>query len=160
LMVSGDYFNVLGVRAALGRALLPEEERNSARAAVISHNFWQRHFGGDPDIIGRSVTLNNVEVAVVGVAPPRFAGTLIGLGCAIWVPLTVEAQMTPNGTAASGRMRDRGDRWLQAVARLKPGVTLAQANAELQSVARRVSEANGETPPTLARAKWLREQVL
>src|SRR5262249_56957174 len=90
LMVSGDYFNVLGVRAALGRALLPEEERNSARAAVISHNFWQRHFGGDPDIIGRSVTLNNVEVAVVGVAPPRFAGTLIGLGFDIWLPLTLE----------------------------------------------------------------------
>jgi len=160
LMVSCDYFNVLGVSAALGRALLSEEERNAARVAVISHNFWQRHFGGDPNIIGRPVTLNNVEVTVVGVAPPRFAGTFIGLGFDIWVPVTLEPQMTPRGTAGGDRMRDRRERWLQAVARLKPGVTLAQANAELQSVARRISEANGETPPTLARAKWLREQVL
>src|SRR5262249_54254469 len=148
LMVSGDYFDTLGVRAALGRALRPDEERNAAPVAVISHGFWQRRFGGDPGVVGRRVTLNHVEVTIIGVAPPRFVGTLVGLAFDFWIPVTLEPVMATErasrGIGSGDRLHDRRDRWLQAFARLKPGVTLAQANAELQVVARAVSAANGE----------------
>src|SRR5262249_3789773 len=148
LMVSGDYFDTLGVRAALGRALRPEEEREAAPVAVISHGFWQRRFGGDPGVVGRRVTLNHVEVTIIGVAPPRFVGTLVGLAFDFWIPVTLEPVMATErasrGIGSGDRLHDRRDRWLQAFARLKPGVTLAQANAELQVVARAVSAANGE----------------
>ncbi len=164
LMVSGDYFDVLGVRAALGRTLRPDEEKTSAPVAVISHGFWQRRLGGDPDIVGRRVILNSAEVTIIGVAPPRFVGTLVGLGFDFWIPVTLDPQVRSRGSSqgivGGDRLRDRGDRWLQGFARLKPGVTLAQANAELLMVARQVSEANGETPPVIARAKKLREQLL
>jgi predicted permease len=164
LMVSGDYFDVLGVRAAPGRALRLIDERDAAPVAVISHGFWQRRFGGDPAILGRRVTLNHVEVTIIGVAPPRFVGTLVGLAFDFWVPVTLQPRMTPEDASqrvgGGDRLHDRRDRWLQGFARLANGVTLAQANAELQVVARAVSEANGETPPVVARAKWLREQLL
>jgi len=164
LMVSGDYFDVLGVRAGLGRGLRPDDERDAVPVAVISHGFWQRRFGGDPAVVGRHVTLNQVEVTIIGVAPPRFVGTLVGLAFDFWVPVTLQLQVTPEGASqrvgGSDRLHDRRDRWLQGFARLADGVTLAQANAELQVVARSVSAANGETPPVVARAKWLREQLL
>ncbi len=160
LMVSGNYFDLLGVRALQGRTFLPDEERDAAPVAVVSHGFWQRRFGGDPNLVGRRVSLNNTEVTVVGVAPPRFVGTLVGLGFDVWVPLTLQPRVTPRGITNGDRLRERGDRWLQGFARLKPGVQLKQANAELLAVARQVSEANGETPPTIARAKKMREQML
>jgi predicted permease len=164
LMVSGEYFDVLGVRAAPGRALRPDDERDASPVAVISHGFWQRRFGGDQAIVGRRVTLNHVDVTIIGVAPPRFVGTLVGLAFDFWVPVTLQPLMTPEEASrrvgGGDRLHDRRDRWLQGFARLADGVTLAQANAELQVVARAVSAANGETPPVVARAKWLREQLL
>ena len=143
-MVSGNYFDVLKVPVALGRAFLPDDERSAAPVAVISHNFWQRRFGGDQKIIGRRVTLNNTEITVVGVTPPRFAGTVVGLGFDLWIP----ASLQPIVTSEPNRLLNRGDRWLQGFARLKPGISLAQARAEMEMLVRQISEASGEVPPS------------
>src|SRR5262245_35372947 len=141
-MVSGNYFDVLKVPAALGRVFLPDEEKNAAPIAVISHNFWQRRFGGDQAIIGRQVMLNNTEITIVGVTPPRFAGTVVGLGFDLWIPATLQ----PMVTSEPNRLLNPGDRWLQGFARLKSGITLAQARAEMEALARQISAANGEVP--------------
>src|SRR5215475_14019166 len=155
-MVSGNYFDVLKVPAALGRAFLPDEERSAAPVAVISHNFWQRRFGGDQTIIGRRVKLNNTDITIIGVAPPRFAGTVVGLGFDLWIPATLQ----PMVTSEPNRLLNRGDRWLQGFARLKPGVTLGQARAEMEMLARQISAANGEVPPVGAAVRLMREQFL
>ena len=155
-MVSGNYFDVLKVPVALGRAFLPDDERNAAPVAVISHNLWQRRFGGDQTIIGRRVTLNNTEITVIGVTPPRFAGTVVGLGFDLWIP----ASLQPTATSEPNRLLNRGDRWLQGFARLKPGISLAQARAEMEMLARQISEANGEIPPVGASVRLMREQFL
>jgi len=155
-MVSGNYFDVLKVPAALGRAFLPDEERSAAPVAVISHNFWQRRLGGDQTIIGRRVTLNNTEITIIGVTPPRFAGTVVGLGFDLWIPATLQ----PMVTSEPDRLLKRGDRWLQGFARLKPGISLAQARAEMGTLARQISEANGAVPPVSAAVRLMREQFL
>ncbi|MGH9850294.1 MAG: ABC transporter permease [Blastocatellia bacterium] len=154
--VSGSYFDVLGVRPALGRTFLPEEERAAAPVAVISHGFWQRRFQGDPAISGRRVQLNGVDVTIIGVAAQRFGGVRVGVAFDLWLPVTLQPQIEK----AADRTRNRGDRWLQGFARLKPGVTVAQANAELNALALEVSAANGESPAVGATARLMRQQFL
>ncbi|MCI0389783.1 MAG: ABC transporter permease [Acidobacteria bacterium] len=155
-MVSGNYFDVLKVPTALGRAFLPTEEKNATPVAVISHNLWQRRFAGDQAIIGRRMMLNNAEITIVGVTAPRFAGTVVGLGFDLWIP----APLQPLVNSEPNRLLNRGDRWLQGFARLKPGVTLAQARTEMEMLARQISAANGEVPPVGAAVRLMREQFL
>ncbi|MGH9844479.1 MAG: ABC transporter permease, partial [Blastocatellia bacterium] len=152
--VSGSYFDVLRVRPVQGRAFLPDEERQAAPVAVISYGFWQRRFNGDPAIVGRRVQLNSVDTTIIGVAPLNFGGVRVGLAYDLWLPVTLQ----PLVERAEDRTKNRGDRWLQGFARLKPGVTVAQANAELNVVARQVSAANGESPVTGAAARLMRQQ--
>ncbi len=154
--VSGSYFDVLRARPAQGRAFLPDEERNAAPVAVISHGFWQRRFNGDPAIVGRRVQLNGVEATIIGVAPRGFGGVRVGLAYDLWLPVTLQPQIE----RAADRTKNRGDRWLQGFARLKPGVTVAQANAELNALALGISAANGESPAVGATARLLRQQFL
>ncbi len=125
--VSGNYFSVLGIRPALGRTLLAEDEApNSAPVAVISHRLWQRRFGGDPAVLGETIRVNDCPLTVVGVAPPEFTGTYVGFSMAVYVSLPTWARM--NGFSSE----DRGRTWLMLLGRLKPGVTRDQAQANLR----------------------------
>ena len=131
-MVSGNYFEMLGARPSLGRAFLPEEGSvpNRHPVAVISHNFWMRRFAGDPSIVGRTITLNSLAFTVIGVAPDGFHGTQPYLNLDLWVPLMMQPAL------AADRLHLRSNRWLQAIVRLKPGVRLARAEADLGLIAK------------------------
>ncbi len=94
---------------------------------VIGHALWQRRFGGDPAVVGRTVLLNTRPYTVVGVAPARFRGAGTGLVFDAWVPMMMQMQFEPGGN----RLENRGNRWLDVYARLAPGVSLDEAQAEL-----------------------------
>ncbi|HEX9760871.1 MAG TPA: ADOP family duplicated permease [Candidatus Acidoferrales bacterium] len=141
--VSGSFFDVLGVRMLRGRGFLPEEDEVPGKhpVAVISYPFWQRKFGGDEGIVGRTITLNNQALTVVGVAPPEFQGSFTGLIFEVWMPVMLEPTFFPGST----NLENRGNRWFTAVARLKPGVTVGQAQAELSTLAQQISAENPNT---------------
>jgi predicted permease len=130
-LVSGNYFDVLGVKPVLGRTFAREEYGDRARAfaAVISHRLWQHYFQGDPSILGRTVRINRHQVTIVGVAPPEFHGDVPGIAFDGWVP------------APLANERERDARHFRAVVRLKPGVTVSEANAEAATVAARLARA-------------------
>lgn len=131
-MVSENYFDVLGVQAERGRLFNPaaDGKRGASPHAVISHVAWQKHFGGDADIIGRAVVLNGQAFTVIGVADRRFGSQVSLLAPDVFVPLSMQRQVQPS----NGDLLDHvGASWLLTGARLKPGVTLAQAQAELSA---------------------------
>jgi predicted permease len=132
--VSGNYFDVLGVRFALGRGFRPEEDVASGRntVAIIGYRLWQTHFEGSRDILGRTIRLNGRPFTLVGVTPEGFTGTN-AFGSDLWIPLTAFWSLTGRD---ANLLRMREGVWMQGVARLKPGVTIEQAGAELDSIAR------------------------
>jgi predicted permease len=135
-IVSDNYFDAIGVRPILGRGFEPGEDsgRNAHPVAVISYQLWKGHFNGDPQIIGKTQRLNGVVHTIVGVAPQGFYGTFVGWGMQFWVPTSMEEVFESGGY----KLEDRDARWIEAFARLKPGVTLEQAQAEISSVAKRL----------------------
>ena len=139
-LVTGNYFDVLGVRAARGRTFLPEEDRTpgSAPVAVISHSFWQKQFGADPDILGKQVTINNHSFTLVGIAPAGFTGAERGAAPDIWVPMMMQEQARPGREILSRRTT----RWLLVMGRLKPDVTPEQAQARMSVLAGQLAQAN------------------
>jgi putative ABC transport system permease protein len=145
--VSAQFFDILGVRPALGRAITSEEDRPGSNVAVISDRLWRRRFGADPAMANRAITLQGITTIVVGVMPPGFS--FLDKAVDVWLPI---------GFRADARV-PRG-RWLQVVGKLKPGVTIGSAQADMQRVAgeltRRFPDFNtGWT----ARVVGLREQL-
>ncbi len=139
-VVSGDYFEVLGMRPALGRFFRPEEDRTPDAHAVVvlSHRLWQGRFGSDPGVVGREVPINGRRFTVIGVAPEGFGGTELGAAARLWVPLAMAGNAVPGGRDL---LADRSASWLQAVGRLSPRVTVAQARAALAAVAAHLEQA-------------------
>jgi len=135
-VVSANYFQALGVRPILGRGFEPEEDygRNAHPVTVISYRIWKERFGGDPHIIGRTQMLNGMQHTIVGVAPEAFLGTFVGWAMQFWVPSSMEELFDSGGF----KLDDRSARWIEGFVRLKPGVTPAQAQAEISAVARRL----------------------
>ena len=132
MSVTGNFFDVLGVRPALGRAFTDKETWNTGeRIAMISHRLWSTTFGGDSAIIGRTITLGGYPVRVIGVVPQTF--TFPGWDPDIWRPSMFEP-------AAQGQVYFRRAHWVRPIARLKPGVSLHQANVELQVVVQRLQK--------------------
>lgn len=127
--VSGNYFSVLGVNAVTGRTLTEEDDRASdpQPVAVISYDFWQRRFGLDPGVVGRKIILEDFPFIVIGVAPPGFSGFEVGGKPDLWWSL----RMTPQ--VYSGR---KWPSWLLVMGRLRPGVSVEQARAELDAIHR------------------------
>lgn len=151
-VVTGNYFEVLGVRAARGRTFTPEEDRTPGAhpVAVIGHGLWQRRFGGDPNIVGRQLTLNGREFTVVGVTPANFNGTEAGRTSDIFVPMMMQALVRPPRSGYSGEMNPdllavRGAGWLDVIGRLKPGITAEQAQASMNTLASQLAQAYPET---------------
>ncbi|PYT78318.1 MAG: hypothetical protein DMG40_20505, partial [Acidobacteria bacterium] len=134
-LISGSYFSVLGVTPILGRAFGTEVDklRDANPVAVISYAFWRERFGGASDVIGRRIRVLNTSYEVVGVAPPRFHGETVGANPDIWVPLTMQSESFPGHDYLSQEANPfRKAEWLQAMGRLKPGITLAQAKASIE----------------------------
>src|SRR5437764_6991809 len=135
-IVSANYFDAIGVPPMLGRGFLPGEDQGQSAhpVAVISHQLWQGRFKGDPAIVGKTQRLNGVIHAIVGVAPEGLFGTFVGWGMQFWVPASMEDIFEAGGY----KLADRGARWIEAYARLKPGVTLQQAQQEFAAISGRL----------------------
>ena len=125
--VSGNFFQLLGARAWLGRTLDPSDEDGNARVTVLTYGLWQRRFGGDPAIVGRDITLNGAAYTVVGVLPRGFM-----------FPFREALLAVPTTLRVDPRRTDRGANFLRVVARLGPGVSLARAKADLGAIASRL----------------------
>jgi predicted permease len=149
-LVSNNYLAVLGVRPAAGRLFNPAERSEKDLVAVISYRFWKDYFRGDPAIAGKTLRANKHNLTIIGVAAPEFGGAWRGLAFDIWVPLTLGPQLNQTSTEL---FENRGWRGLLNVLRLKPGVTLKQASAEVQSLtdllAHRYPETNENFKATL-----------
>jgi len=135
-IVSANYFDAIGVPPMLGRGFLPGEDQGQGAhpVVVISYQLWQRRFRSDPQIVGTAQRLNGVVHTIVGVAPQGFYGTFVGWGMNFWVPASMEDLFESGGY----KLEDRGARWIEAYARLKPGVTLAQAQQEFAAISGRL----------------------
>src|SRR5579864_2743719 len=133
-LVSGTYFPTLGVRPLLGRAFTEAEDEPAGGhpVAVISYSWWKRRFAADPSALGKTVRLGSTVYTIVGVAPPEFFGTEVGESPDLWIPLSMEKQVSPGWNGLD-------DKWFQSLyilARLKPGVSTKQAEANVNLLAR------------------------
>jgi MacB-like periplasmic core domain len=137
-LVSGNYFDVLGVQPVLGRLFNASDDRTPGAhpIAVLSYGYWQRKFGGDPLVLNQTITVNGHPLTIVGVSDRRFTGIQIGSSVDIMVPIMMKAQMTPTWND----LDNRRSRWLNVMARLKPGVTRTQAEAAMNVVYRQINE--------------------
>jgi macrolide transport system ATP-binding/permease protein len=137
-IVSANYFDAIGVHPILGRGFEPGEDsgRSAHPVTVISYQLWEGRFQGDPQIIGKTQRLNGVLHTIVGVAPAGFYGTFVGWAMQFWVPASMEEIFEAGGY----KLEDRGGRWIEAYARLKPGVTREQAQQEIAAVAKRLEK--------------------
>jgi predicted permease len=133
VMVSANHFSVLGARAALGRTFVPAEDtgRRAHPVAVLSWSTWKGRFGGDPGVIGRSFVLNGRSYSIIGVMEKEFRGALPLLIPALWVPLSQLEDLRPG---EGDRFTQRRNNAFDVIARLKPGVTLAQANEHMKAL--------------------------
>ncbi|HEX8892220.1 MAG TPA: ABC transporter permease [Terriglobales bacterium] len=144
-MVSGSFFDMLGVRPEAGR-FFADAERDDAQNAhavvVISHSYWKDQYNSDRSAIGSSLRINRTLFTIIGVAPEGFHGTLTGLDYEMWMPLTMYGQLTHTGT---WMLRDRNERNVMMLARLAPGVTMERARAEVQALANRMAVADADS---------------
>ena len=144
-LVSGNYFSGLGVTPATGRVFSPDDDRAEGGhpVTVLSHAFWQRRFGGDPNIVGKAVRLNGHDFTVVGIARKGFSGTrFVGFIPDVWVPITMHSQILAD---SEGWLESRGGQSFNVNGRLKPGVTIQQATAAMNTFARHLAEAYPKT---------------
>src|SRR6185503_8866507 len=132
--VTRGFFDALGVKAARGRTFLPEEsEAGHDQVAVLKHSFWQQHFNGDPNIVGKTITLNRKPFTVIGVMPADFNYPYNG--GELWTPLVFDREVE----------HDRGNHYLRVIGLLKPGVTVQQAQADIGAIAKRAQQQFPET---------------
>jgi len=137
-LVSGNYFEVLGMRPALGRLFTAADDQTPGGhpVAVIGYGYWQRRFGGDPQILNQTITVNGQPLTVVGVSGRGFTGVQVGQAVDISVPVMMKAQMTPTWND----LDNRRSRWLTIMARLKPGVSRKQSEAAMNVIYRQINE--------------------
>jgi predicted permease len=141
---SGNYYQVLGVTARMGRTLTPDDDRpDAAPVAVISHKYWMSRFGGSPDVVGAAASVNNVPVTIVGVLAPDFTGVEQTMGEApdVSLPIALEPQLNAGLTAPQALIARPTFWWLYVMGRLEPGVTAAQVQANLAGVFQRTARA-------------------
>jgi len=132
MYVSGSYFPTLGLRPALGRLLTPADDQGIGThyVTVLGYGYWQSHFGGDPAVLGRPLRVNGQAMTIVGVAPPDFHGTTLGVRPLVFVPISMRGVLSPGFRG----FENRQSYWAYLFGRLKPGVSLAQASAGLNAL--------------------------
>ena len=149
-IVSGNYFQVLGVPAAVGRTILPEDDAPGApRVAMVSHRYWSRDLASAPDVVGRTLRIRGNSYVIVGVAAPGFNGMVPVLAPELWIPISASLDVEPVGMhdtipspTGKNRLERRADRWMFIRARLKPGKTVNDARANLALVMSRLDADN------------------
>jgi predicted permease len=134
-LATGNYFSALRVKPYLGRLLTPSDDDSNA-VVVLSHGTWTKRFGADPSVIGRKVTLNGQELQIVGIAPPDFVGTEKLVRCDLWAPMSLQPRIEPSHPALTQRDYER----MFLFGRLKPALTVEQAQADLQRVAQQLGD--------------------
>jgi predicted permease len=147
-LVSGNFFAVLGVRAAIGRLFTPEDNKVAGAHpyAILSYNFWKTRFNADPGVLGRKITLNGAPFTIVGVTRQGFTGTQVGNSPAVFLPIMMLQQVNANA-------RDWNSRhfwWITVIARLKPGVTMQRAAAETDVMLQQIEKNDPESRPAPA----------
>jgi len=157
-LVSGSYFPVLGVKAAVGRMLAPDDDRlpGGHPLAVLSYSFWQTRFASNRSIVGKTLVINGRNMTVVGVAEPGFDGVELGRAAKVFIPVMMKAQMTPFWDG----LKDRRQRWVNAFGRLKPGVTADRAKASLQPFMHSMLEMEVKEPAFRNASSYTRAQFL
>jgi predicted permease len=143
-VASGNYYQALGVRARLGRTILPDDDKPTAPpVAVISSKYWNVRFGADPNVVGRTVSVNGVPLTIVGVIEPGFTGIQqpVGEPPDVSVPLVLDTPLNPGPPTTSPRLGQATFWWLQVIGRLKPGVTPAQVQGNLEGSFRQTARA-------------------
>jgi len=158
--VSGNFFEVLGVPALLGRILTPEDDRpgNPQAVAVLSYGFWQRRFGLDPAVLGKAILLEDAAVTIVGVTPRGVSGFEVGSRPDLWLP--IQAGPLVEGAHWAELLTSEGSQWLQIMGRLRPGVSPEQARAELDvSYQRILEEQAARNVPEKERAQFLKQRI-
>ena len=137
-LVSGNYFEVLGVPAAIGRVFNASDDQvpGAHPVAVLSYGFWQRRFAGDPSVLNQTITVNGHPMTIVGVSAAGFSGLQVESGADIMVPMMMKAQMTPTWND----LDNRRSRWVTVVGRLKPGTSVEQAAVQMNVIYRRINE--------------------
>jgi predicted permease len=148
-IVTGNYFDVLGARAALGRTISPEDDKtpNAHPVVVLSHRLWQSRFGGSGAVIGQELAVNGNKFTVIGVMPAGFEGAEILEKSDFYTPMMMQAVVRPPRGGFSGEMnpdllRRRGPSWLQMIGRLKPGVSMEQAQAGMTVIGSQLEQAH------------------
>jgi len=138
-VVSANYFDVLQVKPILGRGFLTGEDKTAGanHVVVLSHSFWQRRMASDPNIVGKTVQLNDRAYEVIGVTPDYFVGTKFALALDFWTPISMAEELRRD----PGLLAERDSHWMNVIGRLKPGVSVEQASAEFDTVAARLNQA-------------------
>lgn len=157
-LVSGNYFPLLGVEAALGRLITPDDDRvrGGEPYVVLSYAFWQTRFASDRSIIGKNLTINGHSMTVIGVAQGGFDGVQLGDSAKAFIPIMMKAQMTPLWDG----MDDRRWHWVNAFGRLKPGVTREQAKASLQPLMHSLLEMEVKEPGFRNASAYIKREFL
>ncbi len=157
-LVSGEFFEVLGVTPSIGRAFTAEEDRapGANPLAVLSYGFWQREFGGDPGVVGKSIRVGKAPFQIVGVAPEGFRGILVGSETDLWMPITMQEQVLPG----RNYLRPRDTLWLQAMARLAPGMSRARAEAGINVTLQQVLQGLAAAIPDAQRRRNMLDQQI
>ena len=145
-LVSGSYFPILGVGAALGRTIAPDDDAvpDSRPVVVLSYRFWRSYFDGDRSIVGRTINLNSYAMTVIGVAQPGFDGVELGVPAKVFVPIMMKTEMTPHSDGLKDRRRRLS--WVTAYGRLKAGVSMEQAQLSLQPLMHSILEMEVQQP--------------
>jgi predicted permease len=157
-LVSGTYFQVLGLEPSLGRLFTPADDRiaSGAPLAVLSYDYWQSRFGGDAGIVGKELLVNDHRLTIVGIAPRGFDGMEAMFPAQIYVPIV----MAPDLAGFAKPLDDRRLRWVQVFGRLKPGVTMRQAQASLGPIFHRVLEMEVRQAEFAHASAYRRQQFL
>ncbi|MGB0036057.1 MAG: ABC transporter permease [Candidatus Acidiferrales bacterium] len=135
-VVTENYFSALGVNPLLGRMFDPSSHHAAGDdpEAVLGYSLWQRKFGADPQIVGKTLLINGSSIAIIGIAPKEFRGVFRGISPDIWVPISMDSALH-----LGNPIEDRGSQWMWAMGRLKPGVSVMQARTELDTLASRLA---------------------
>lgn len=157
-LVSGNFFDVLGVKPVIGRLFAQQDDvtQNGHPVIVIGHGYWQRRFGGNANVIGQAVRVNSTLMTVLGVAPKEFYGVHIGRVTDVYVPLTMKTAVTPTWDMFQNRFAH----WIHIMARLKPGISAQQAQASLQPLFKTMTEADLAALPAGEASERLRTGMM
>jgi predicted permease len=163
-LISGTYFPVLGVGAALGRVLTPDDDKvpSAHPVAVLSYDYWRTRFGADPNAIGQKIIVNNYPLTIVGVSQQGFDGIDMSNVPQIRVPMMMAGQVTPlpGGGTGPSRLENRRLRWIHMFGRMKPGVTIEQVKAHLQPFYHSILEMEVKTEPFNATTAEVKKRFL